>query len=191
MFAGTVHAIAWLYDLRIALDRAGKEGKPVLVDFYTDRCGWCKKMDLDTYGDRSVNAIASDFICVKVDGARQRGLVKKYNIRAYPTTLFLNDKGAVIQRARGYIGPGRFNKIMRSVLAEYSPRVKKGKKIEKARKSPFKLSGIFHSGQAPKAIINNTMVGVGDTVSGAKVVKISEIEVTLSYRGQEIKLEVE
>jgi thioredoxin-related protein len=148
-------------------------------------------MDQDTYNDKSVSAAASDFICVKIDGDRHRDLIKKYNIRGYPTTLFLNDKGAVIQEARGYIGPGRFNKIMSSVLAKYSPRVEKAKKKEKDQKSPFELSGIFYSSQAPKAVVNNTMVGVGDIIGGAEVIKISETEVTLSYRGKEIKLRIE
>ena len=197
MFAKSACAIAWHYDLRTALDKAGREGKPVLVDFYTDWCGWCTKMDQDTYSDKSVNAIASDFACVKINGDRQRDLVQKYNVKAYPTTVFLDGKGTAIQKVRGYLGPGQMNKVMRSVLANYSPQAKKGKRRaqkkrkDKDRKSSFELSGIFYSGQAPKAVVNNTMVGVGDTVGGAKVVKISETEVILSYQGKEIKLTIE
>jgi thiol:disulfide interchange protein len=33
---------------------AKKEGKLILVDAYTDWCGWCKKMDRDTYANADV-----------------------------------------------------------------------------------------------------------------------------------------
>lgn len=151
-------------------------------------------MDQDTYSDRSVNTLAADFVCVKIDGDSNRNLVQKYNVKGYPTTLFLNGKGVVVQRVRGYAGPGKFYKVMKSVLAKYSPPVKKREKREKKEKgqeSPFKLAGIFYSSQNPKAIVNNTMVGVGDAVDGAKVIKISETRVTLFYQGKEIELAME
>src|ERR1043166_2402006 len=28
-----------------ALRKAGEAGKPLMIDFYTDWCGWCKKLD--------------------------------------------------------------------------------------------------------------------------------------------------
>jgi thiol:disulfide interchange protein len=34
--------------------KALKEGKIVLVDAYTDWCGWCKKMDRDTYTNPTI-----------------------------------------------------------------------------------------------------------------------------------------
>ncbi|MFQ5952996.1 MAG: thioredoxin family protein [Candidatus Omnitrophota bacterium] len=187
-FAGTLHAIFWQYDLEVALKKAGSEGKPVLVDFYTDWCGWCKKMDADTYGDRAVNNSASGFVCVKVNGDKRRDLVRKYNIKAYPTTLFLNDKGVVVEKIRGYIGPDRFVTIMKSVMKRQPPPAKKKKKVKRSR---FKLTGIIYSSEAPKAIVNNTIVSVEDIVDGAKVVKITRNKVILFYQNKETVLTLE
>ena len=34
-----------------AMALAKQDGKPVLVDVYTDWCGWCKRLDATTYQD--------------------------------------------------------------------------------------------------------------------------------------------
>ena len=83
------YAISWSSNLESALKKVKRNKKPVMVDFYTNWCGWCDKLDSDTYSDRKVNRLARDFICVKVNGDRDRDAVKKYNIRGYPTILFL------------------------------------------------------------------------------------------------------
>ena len=194
IFAGDLYAVNWTRDFKGALKRSSAEGKPILVDFYTDWCGWCKRMDKDTYGDKTVNRLSSFFVCVKVDGERQTGLVRRYKVRAYPTTLFLNDKGAVIKSVRGYVGPDRFREIMKSVSKGYKPAGKRrwGKKAPKIpHVSQFTLSGIIHDDVAPKAIIDNNIVGVGGSVGGAKVIKIGRDEVTMSYQGREIILRIE
>ncbi|MGD2279281.1 MAG: thioredoxin family protein [Candidatus Omnitrophota bacterium] len=191
-FAGNLHAINWAYDLKSALNIARQEKKPVLVDFYTDYCGWCKRMDKDTYGDRSVNRLSAFFVCAKIDGEKHPGIVRRYGIRAYPTTLFLNEKGAVIKAVRGYVGPDRFRKIMKSVLKRYKSPSVKGRGTKKAQQaSQFALTGIIRDGVASKAVVNNNLVGIGDNVGGAKVIEIGRDEVTLSCQGKEIILKLE
>lgn len=50
------------------------------------------------------------------------------------------------------------------------------------------LNGIMFLEAGPRAIINNSIVGVGDTVSGATVTKINRRSVALEYSGVEITL---
>lgn len=81
-------AISWEYDLDDAIARSKKEGKPVMADFYTDWCGWCKKLDNETYKDKAVSDLSQKFLCVKVNGDAQRDLTTKYRVNGYPTVIF-------------------------------------------------------------------------------------------------------
>jgi thioredoxin-related protein len=48
-----------------------KEPRKVLVDLYTDWCGWCKKMDASTFGDQAIiNYINKNFYAVKLNGEK-------------------------------------------------------------------------------------------------------------------------
>lgn len=57
--------MAW-QDWNTAYKQAVKEKKYMLVDVYTDWCGWCKRMDRDTYSKPSVqSAIQKKCVPVK------------------------------------------------------------------------------------------------------------------------------
>jgi hypothetical protein len=54
----------------------------------------------------------------------------------------------------------------------------------------FVLNGIMYLEGSPRAIINDSMVEVGDAVNGATVVKIDKKNVLLEYNGAEISLDL-
>ncbi len=109
-------AISWKDDLKSALSEAKKSKKPLIVDFYTTWCHWCKELDYNTYTDAKVNYLSGDFICVKVDAELNPKAAAKYNIRGYPTVIFLNHDGSVNNRVIGYKGPEAFAGVMELVL---------------------------------------------------------------------------
>lgn len=108
--------ISWVDSLSKGLEQAKAEGKPLMVDFYTDWCGWCKKLDQDTYSSANVQGLAEKFVCVKVDGDKDQADTAKYGVRGYPTIIFLNADGKEINRNVGYSGPDEFVKIMEETL---------------------------------------------------------------------------
>lgn len=65
------------------------------------------------------------------------------------------------------------------------------RKLNKIRNSNLELQGIINDKAYPRAIINDKVVKVGDTVEGAKVMKIEEKSVAMSLRDKEITLRLD
>ncbi|MFA6078254.1 MAG: thioredoxin family protein [Candidatus Omnitrophota bacterium] len=117
--AHEAQAVSWGYSLDSAIRSAESSGEPIMVDFYTDWCGWCKRLDNDTYMDSKVNDLSRKFICVKINAESDPAAARKYNVGSYPTILFLNSKGSVIGTIRGYQPPEAFAKSMEGILKQH------------------------------------------------------------------------
>lgn len=100
--------IVWLDDLDAALKQAGQAKKLVMADFSTTWCGWCKRLDAQTLSDPRVAKRAAQFVAVRIDGDKHRGLVEKYRIQGYPTILFLDATGREVHRVAGFLDPEPF-----------------------------------------------------------------------------------
>ena len=88
-----------------ALDLAAKENKYIMVDAYTDWCGWCKVMDKETFTDAGVGAVVNEnFIPVKINFEEGIGidLGMKLRVNSYPTILFFNPAGQLVHIQHGY-----------------------------------------------------------------------------------------
>ena len=91
----------------IALDEIinNNTDKLVLVDFETEWCVWCDRLDTDTYTDQRVIEFAKkNLISKKIDAEKNNGpqQKKKYRIMGYPTILLLDSEGNEIDRIVGY-----------------------------------------------------------------------------------------
>jgi thiol-disulfide isomerase/thioredoxin len=92
-------------DWATALQRAKSEKKPMLIDFYTDWCGWCKVQDTTTWKDLNVARFANNYLVpVKLDAERDGGEVAvRFRPTGYPTVV-LYDPNSSPQRALYYVG---------------------------------------------------------------------------------------
>jgi len=114
----------WLsYNEGLAL--AEKENKYILIDFYTDWCGYCKKMDKETYSKEEVIGILNEnFIVVKVNAESnnkviengeeitERELAKLYQVTGYPTTWFLESNHGRVAPLPGYVTTEQFIPVL-------------------------------------------------------------------------------
>lgn len=129
-------AISWQYNLEGALKTAKQKQMPIMIDFYTDWCGWCKKLDQETYSDLQVKELAERFIPVKIDGDKYPDLVSKYGVSGYPTIVFLNYEGALDGTVVGYREAANFVTIMNGILERTKKPTKAEKKPAGAVKKP-------------------------------------------------------
>jgi len=124
-----VYAISWRHDLESALKAAKSQQKPVLIDFYTEWCGWCKKLDSDTYSDSRVNSASEKFVCVKIDAEKEPEIANKYGVTGFPTIIFLDSNASVISTIPGYLPPDEFLANMNKILSSL-PKPSPEKKAE-------------------------------------------------------------
>jgi thioredoxin-related protein len=111
----TKKEIVWhAYDA--GLKKAKEEDKHVFIDFTAKLCGYCKKMDRETFSDqRVIDILNNDFVSVKVDGESKRELdidgykiternlaVQEFGVRGYPTFWFLKSDGTKLAPIGGY-----------------------------------------------------------------------------------------
>lgn len=84
---------------------AEKEGKLIFVDFYTVWCGPCKGIARNVFPQPKVGAyFNSSFISIQLDAEKEgRALARKYQVTAYPTLMFLDPKGEVMNKHVGSI----------------------------------------------------------------------------------------
>jgi len=95
-------SIQWIRDWAEALRTAEVENKPIMVNFYTDVCPACKKLDQYTFTDAAVIALVNErFIPVK-SNAGKSSLYQEYGIGGVPTTVFTRPNGEEIGRIIGY-----------------------------------------------------------------------------------------
>ncbi|MCB0644295.1 MAG: thioredoxin family protein, partial [Phaeodactylibacter sp.] len=87
------------------LQQANEANKLIFVDAYAVWCGPCKAMSKDVFtADHVGDFYNENFINVKMDMERGEGvgLAREFNVRAYPTLLYVNGSGEVVHRGVGY-----------------------------------------------------------------------------------------
>lgn len=91
-------------EFELVLGNAKSADKLVFVEFYADWCVPCKMMDKEVFSDKGIGDFFNKkFINVKVDGEKDNGpdLAAIFEVRAYPTLLFLDEIGRVVERREG------------------------------------------------------------------------------------------
>ncbi|NBC24389.1 MAG: DUF255 domain-containing protein [Bacteroidetes bacterium] len=87
-----------------AITAADEENKPIFMDCYTVWCGPCKWMAANIFTNNDVaDYYNENFVCVKFDMEKGEGLelAKEFEIRAYPTLLFINGDRKLVMKQIG------------------------------------------------------------------------------------------
>lgn len=134
-FSLSAQEVTWLsWSEAEVLATTDKNPKKIFVDIYTDWCGWCKKMDKDTFQNAEVATyMEANFYMVKLDGEGKevieyKGKTFKFvpsgrngyhefaaalmgGRMSYPTTVFLDEEMNILSPVPGYQKPKPFLNI--------------------------------------------------------------------------------
>ena len=131
-------SIKW-HSIDQAIQLANQEPRVLVIDVYTDWCGWCKRMDATTFSDPEVIEIMNKhFYPVKLDaegkedivigdrtfkfvdngrrGYHEIAVVVTRGRLSYPTISYVDAQGKVLEAAPGYKTADQF----RVYLAYYA-----------------------------------------------------------------------
>ena len=110
------------------MKEAGSSGRIVLVDVYTDWCGWCKRLDADVYSRSEVRRyLAQHFVTIRLNAESgapasyegqpftERSLAGRFRVNSYPTTIFLRPNGDHMVNVPGYVPADRFLLLLRYI----------------------------------------------------------------------------
>lgn len=111
--------LEWFLTYEEAMEKAKEKNRPVMIDFYTDWCSWCKQLDRTTYAAPTVIKKAEEFISLKIDADEKRPLAARYKVGAFPTILFIDPEGIEIHRVVGFRPPEDFLREMDTALSAF------------------------------------------------------------------------
>ena len=139
--AQTAEKMKW-YSLDEALKLNAKAPRNILIDVYTDWCGWCKKMDAETFNHPAIaKYVNKNFYPVKFDaessepvkfgdqtfvnqggggGARKstHQFATALGVSGYPTVVYLTGDLKLIGAVPGFFTPEKIEPLLHFIVEE-------------------------------------------------------------------------
>lgn len=116
------------YSFNEGMALAKKQNKQVLVDVYTDWCGWCKVMDQQTYADPGVTRYLNEkYVLIKLNPEKDGPVTfrgKQFaasefsagiGVDGYPATAFFDASEQMITLVPGFVKAPEFLNIIRYI----------------------------------------------------------------------------
>lgn len=95
---------------------AKEQNRSIMVNFYTDWCSYCERMNTETFGNAEVAAYLNEhFVPVNVDSTNDKTLSNEYMVRGYPTIWFLEPDGEKIAAIPGFLPPEQFMPVLKYI----------------------------------------------------------------------------
>ena len=91
----------------------GKTEKRVVIAYFTAKwCGYCRKLETQTYRDPKVRTLADEFVWAKVDIDAEPLVALRFGIRAVPRLILFNVRDEVLTQA-AYLSPSEMVSLLR------------------------------------------------------------------------------
>lgn len=99
-----------------AISQAQEQHKPVMLFFTAGWCRFCNQMAQDAFRQEPVVGLSDRFVCILVDADREKMLCEQFEVRSFPTIVFLSNQGLPVSRLTGKQPGHRLVMEMQSVL---------------------------------------------------------------------------
>jgi thioredoxin-related protein len=137
--------VRWRYDYAAARRESQHSGRPLFLDFSTDWCSPCRRLERTTFRDPQVIQLLNDkYIPVKLDGNKEKTLVELLKVQAYPTLLLADPNGQILRTIEGYLEANVLRQHLQDVLEQVAPLASRNQISE-----PVKLTGVPAASASP------------------------------------------
>ncbi len=110
--------VRWRYDYNAARQEAQQKDLPLILDFGTENCYWCRRLDASTFRDPTIVAILNErFVPLKIKAEHDPGLTQALHIESFPTLILAASDGKILGTVEGYLEAGRLNEHLQRALA--------------------------------------------------------------------------
>src|SRR5438309_6591091 len=83
--SGKAQEVRWRTDYNTARKEATQKNRPLVLDFGTENCPWCKKLDATTFQEPAIAGLMNErFIPLKLDGKEASRLLRSCEFKAIP-----------------------------------------------------------------------------------------------------------
>lgn len=108
---------AWFTgDVSQAVAEAANRNTLVMVEFFTDWCTWCRRLEAETFADSDVQRELAAMVPVRLNAEKEGAdLARTLGVAGYPTVVFLGPDGREVDRIVGYLPPDRFVEQLRLI----------------------------------------------------------------------------
>ncbi|MBS1718750.1 MAG: thioredoxin fold domain-containing protein [Armatimonadetes bacterium] len=114
--AGYSQGVQWRTDFTKAQAESKRTGKLIVVDFFSDNCVACVRLDKYTFPDSTVARSLTGFIPAKINADHEgKQLAKRYEVTGFPNIVFIRANGKMVGRIVGYMGPDMFNRKLAQI----------------------------------------------------------------------------
>lgn len=119
--AEAAEAVRWTADYRQAAEIAARERKLILLHFESDDCPPCRKLAANVFSrDDVAQAIAADFIAVKINVARNPELARRYNVTSWPQDVIVTPMSQEVYRQVSPQAPADYIARLKETVARSS-----------------------------------------------------------------------
>jgi thioredoxin-like negative regulator of GroEL len=110
--------ILWRTDYASARKEAKDKGLPIVLDFGTENCPWCVRLERETLAQPTIAKVVNEqFVPLKINAHYEPNLAEALRIQSYPTVVLADADGRILGTMEGYQDAPRFHENLQRALA--------------------------------------------------------------------------
>lgn len=114
--------VEWRADYDTARKEAVDKDKPLFLEFYTDDCFHCRRLEAGPFRDQSIVGMLTDrFVPLRIDARTAPKLTQALRIQAYPTMIVAAPDGKILAFLEGFHESKPLAELLTRALAVQAP----------------------------------------------------------------------